>query len=102
MTEERKENRGGYRPGSGGKTKPPTLLQIAGTYEDPEGFLRAVMNDSETDVKVRVEAAKAILAAKHKKQAAKGKKEERQEAAQAVAGRFTAVAPPKLAAVGGK
>lgn len=92
---------GGARPNTGPKPKPPTLLQIASTYDDPENFLKAVMNDAETDVKVRVDAAKALVSAKYRKEEAKGKKEQRQEDAQRVASRFAAATPPKLVAAGG-
>jgi phage terminase small subunit len=65
---------GGARPGAGRKPKEPTILALAATYDDPEKFLRAVMNDSATDAKVRVDAAKALMPFVHaKKGAAAGK-----------------------------
>lgn len=93
---------GGARPNSGPKPKEPTILQLAATYDDPEKFLRAVMNDAMTDAKLRVDAAKALMPFTHVKKGEGGKKEQRQADAEKVAGRFSAAEPPKLAAVGGK
>jgi phage terminase small subunit len=93
---------GGIRPGAGRKPKEPTILQLAATYDDPAKFLAAVMNDAGTDVKVRTDAAKALMPYKHQKLGEGGKKEQRQADAQKVAGRFSAAAPPKLIAAGGK
>lgn len=93
---------GGARPGAGRKPNEPTILKLAATYDDPEKFLTAVMNDSGTDVKVRVDAAKALMPFRHKKLGEGGKKEQKDDAAKKVAGRFAAGAPPKLVAAGGK
>jgi phage terminase small subunit len=57
------------------------------------------MNDSGSDAKLRVDAAKALL----RERAEAGKKEIKQDAAKrAAAGKFAAAAPPKLVAAGGK
>lgn len=93
---------GGARPGAGRKPKEPTIIQLAATYDDPEKFLRAVMNDSGSEAKLRVDAAKALMPYVHPKKGEGGKKEQRQEDAKKVAGRFGAAAPPKLVATGGK
>lgn len=58
-------------------------------YSDPMDFLRAVMNDGGEDVKLRVDAARVLMPYVHAKPGEKGKKQERQEAAEKVAGRFS-------------
>lgn len=93
---------GGARPNSGPKPKEPTILQLASTYDDPEKFLRAVMNDSGTDAKLRVDAAKALMPFIHARKGESGKKEQKQADATKVAGRFSAAEAPKLVAAGGK
>jgi phage terminase small subunit len=94
---------GGARPGAGRKKQEPTILQLAATYDDPAKFLAAVMNDSTTDVKVRTDAAKALMPYKHPKLGEGGKKgEAADKAKKAGAGKFGSSAPPRLAAAGGK
>lgn len=93
---------GGARPGAGRKPKEPTILQLAATYDDPARFLAAVMNNSSTDVKIRTDAAKALMPYKHPKLGEGGKKEQKQADAQKAASRFNAASPPKLVAAGGK
>lgn len=95
-------NSGGARPGAGRKPKAPPILSLAATYDDPAKFLRAVMNDSGADLKLRADAAKALMPFVHKKLGEGGKKEQAQEAAQKVASRFAPARPPKLVAAGGK
>lgn len=93
---------GGARPGAGRPPKEPTILQLAATYDDPEKFLRAVMNDSMSEAKLRVDAAKALMPYIHAKKGEVGKKDQRQADANKVAGRFSAAMPPKLVAAGGR
>lgn len=95
-------NSGGARPGAGRKPKEPAILVLAATYDDPEKFLRAVMNDSGSEAKLRVDAAKALMPYIHAKKGEGGKKEARQAEAQKVASRYAPAAPPKLVAAGGK
>lgn len=95
-------NTGGARPGAGRKPNPPVLIDLSLVYEDPEKFLRAVMNDSATDAKLRVDAAKALMPYVHERKGDAGKKAAQNEAAKQVASRFSASAPPKLVAAGGK
>lgn len=71
-------------------------------YKDPKDFLMAVMNDPESDIKTRSEAAKALMPFIHQKKGETGKKEASEENAKKIASRFSAVAAPKLVAVGGK
>lgn len=68
-------------------------------FSDPKAFLNAVMNDMETEPKLRVFAAKELMPYYHRKLGDTGKKEERKDAAsKAASGRFAA-APPPLRAV---
>jgi phage terminase small subunit len=114
-TDKPKSGRGGYRPGAGRKPKPPVLLAVAPApapkvdstvesqgVEDPKEFLSSLMNDARADVKLRFEAAKALMPFVHAKIGEVGKKDQKQNDAQKVAGRFTASAPPKLVAAGGR
>lgn len=87
---------GGARPNSGPKPKEPVVLVLGAIYDDPEKFLKAVMNDSGTDAKLRVDAAKALLSAQVRRAENGGKKEAQQAAAKKVATKFAAAAPPKL------
>ncbi len=67
-------------------------------YEDPLEFLRSVMNNANEDVDTRKDAAKAMLPYIHPKKGEGGKKDARNAAAQALAGKskFGSMAPPKL------
>jgi len=70
---------------------------------DPVEFLTKVMNEPAADLRLRIDAAKAMLPFKHKKLGEGGKKDEdANKAKQAGAGKFAAAAPPKLVAAGGK
>lgn len=94
---------GGARPGAGRKPKEPPILTLVATYDDPAKFLRAVMNDSGSEAKLRVDAAKALMPFTHVKLGEGGKKDQKQEAAnKAAGGKFSASAPPTLAAANGK
>ena len=93
---------GGARAGAGRKKKEPPILTLAATYDDPAKFLRAVMNDSGSEAKLRVDAAKALMPFVHQKLGEGGKKQQQDDAAKKVAGRFAAGTPPKLVATGGK
>ncbi len=93
---------GGSRPGAGRKPKEPVALNLNVIYDDPDKFLKAVMNDSGTDAKLRVDAAKALLSAQVRRAENGGKKEEKAAAAAKVASKFATATPPKLVAAGGK
>ena len=84
---------------SGREINLPDLSQM---YSDPKDFLVALMNDTAEDVKLRLDAAKALMPFTHQKKGEGGKKEQRNEEAKKVAGRFAPSAPPRLAAAGGK
>ncbi len=93
---------GGARPNSGPKPKEPVVLVLGTIYDEPDKFLKAVMNDSGTDAKLRVDAAKALLSAQVRRAENGGKKEDQKAAAAKVASKFTTPTPPKLVAAGGK
>ena len=97
-----RKNSGGARPGAGRKPKPPTIVQVAQSHDDPAAFLVSVMNDAGADAKLRVDAAKALMPYKHARLGEGGKKEQRQKEAEKVAGRFSAGVPPRLVAAGGR
>jgi phage terminase small subunit len=70
---------------------------------DPVEFLTKVMNEPAAELRLRIDAAKAMLPFKHKKLGEGGKKDLKDDAAKAAgAGKFSATAPPKLVAAGGK
>ena len=96
---------GGARPGAGRKKQEPTLITVpvpvtdSLAHKDPKIFLLALMNDLEADVKLRADAAKALMPFMHTKLGEGGKKDQRQEAAKkATTGKFGSAAPPRLVA----
>lgn len=78
------------------------VLALSKLYEDPKAFLKAVMNDTVSDMKLRVDAAKAMLPYEHARVGEGGKKEQKDAAAKTVASKFAPAQPPKLVAAGGK
>lgn len=79
------------------------MLTLSAIYDEPEKFLRAVMNDSGTEAKLRIDAAKALLSAQVRRAENGGKKEAKAAAAKtAGAGKFASAAPPRLVAAGGR
>ena len=93
---------GGARAGAGRPKKEPVILTLSVTYDDPLAFLKAIMNDNGTEAKLRVDAAKALMPFVHPKKGEAGKKDQKNEQAKLVAGRFAQAAAPRLAAAGGK
>ena len=95
---------GGARTGAGRPPKEPVVLVLSAVYDEPDKFLKAVMNDSGTEAKLRVDAAKALLSAQVRRAENGGKKDAQAAAAKktAGAGKFASSSPPKLAAAGGK
>ena len=89
---------GGKRRGAGRKPQEPVLIDSTDLLtSDPKQFLTALMNDAAADIKLRADAAKALLNAELRSQEAKGKKEERNDAAKkASTNKFAPSAPPKL------
>ena len=109
--------RGGSRPGAGRKKalvkaepRPdkvePTLeapvSDVPVTVKTPLQYMLDVMNDPCADERLRSQMAVAAAPYMHAKKGEGGKKEQKQEAAEKVAKRFQAAAPPKLVAAGGK
>lgn len=78
------------------------LPDFSKMYSDPAEFLKALMNDAGEDMKLRVDAAKALMPYIHQRKGEGGKKDAKQEAAEKVSGRFGPPSPPKLVAMGGK
>lgn len=73
------------------------LAGLAREYDDPADFLRALMNEQAEDVKLRLDAAKALMPYTHARLGEQGKKEARQEAArEAGQGRFGTGRAPRL------
>ncbi|KGT86260.1 phage terminase small subunit [Erwinia typographi] len=71
-------------------------------YDDPIEYLKAVMNGKEPDDPGRRDSAKAMLPYMHPKKGEGGKKDAKQAAAQAVASKFTGMAPPQLVVSNGR
>lgn len=96
---------GGKRPGAGRKPAEPVKLDIPVpvgetlAHKDPKVFLLALMNDLEADVKLRADAAKALMPFMHQKIGEGGKKDEAAEKAKAAAsGRYGVRQGPRLVA----
>lgn len=94
---------GGARIGTGPKPKEAQKLDIpvpiaeSLAHKDPKVFLLALMNDIEADVKLRSDAAKALMPFMHMKLGEGGKKDEKMNAAKTAGkGKFGSTAPPKL------
>lgn len=83
-----------------GQERPPEPEDLSGLM--PLDFLLQVMRDPEEDKGRRMQAATLAAPYCHPKKGESGKKEQKADAAKKVAGRFTAAAPPKLVAAGGK
>lgn len=89
-------NTGGARPGAGRKKKEPVRIESIETT-DPKRFLLEVMSNQILDVRLRIDAAKALLPYLYQRKGETGKKEEQQEKAGKVSsGRFAASPPPAL------
>ncbi|KFJ11705.1 hypothetical protein DR66_2376 [Delftia acidovorans] len=89
---------GGARPGAGRPPKEPAYLNLSVTYDEPAKFLKAVMNDSGTEAKLRIDAAKALLSAEVRRGENGGKKAARAGAAatRAKSGKYASATPPNL------
>lgn len=99
---------GGYRPGAGRKPAKAVKLSIPVpvvetlAHKDAKVFLMALMNDLEADIKLRADAAKALLPFQHAKVENTIKADKQDAAKKAATGKFGAAAPPKLVAVAGR
>ena len=76
--------------------QPATQISDSLTHKDPKVFLLALMNDLEADVKLRADAAKALMPFMHPKIAEGVKDQRKEDAKKAGAGKFGASAPPRL------
>lgn len=100
--------RGGARPGAGRKTKAVSdaikaceaaAKKAYNKDMTPLDFMLATMRDGEQDIRIRMAMAQAAAPYVHGKAAdqVKGKKEERQDAAEkAATGKFAVPSAPKL------
>ena len=84
--------------------KTVSLPDLGKLYSDPLEFLKAVANDPEQDMKLRVDAAKAWVPYVHGKIGEQGKKDAKKQAADkaATGGRFAPPPPPTHLRVVGK
>ncbi len=105
---------GGYRPGAGRKkpeavkldvpvpapaeqpkiTKLDVKVSDCLAHKDPKIFLMALMNDYEADIKLRADAAKALMPFIHAKVENTIKADKDSAAKKAATGKFGAAAPP--------
>lgn len=81
---------------------PDALAGMGEEGFDPRPALEQVALGLLEPSPAQMKALIALMPYVHTKRGEGGKKEQRQEAAQKVAGRFAPAAPPKLAAVGGR
>lgn len=100
-------NTGGARAGAGRKPSKPSEESANKESVLIEGMdmlemLQAVALGRTDANALQVRAAIAAVQYTHRKMADGGVKEQKQEAAKKIAGRFASAAPPRLAAQGGK
>lgn len=70
---------------------------LSKTFDDPQDFLKAMMNDAAEDPKLRLDAAKTLMPYVHSRKGESGKKDARKDAAAAAAsGRLAPKQPPRL------
>lgn len=106
--------RGGFRPGSGrpsknaetvtAKESREVIADGIASCEDPAAFLADLMNNTDQDMRVRADAAKALLPYVHAKKGEAGKKAAKKDAAATVAGKgkFAPGSGPRLVVNNGK
>lgn len=99
-----RKNAGGARPGAGRKPKAVAATVLIESKEcDMLKLLQDVALGRIEASSIQVRAAIAAVQYTHTKRADGGKKEEREEMSKrASAGKFSASAPPKLVAAGGR
>jgi phage terminase small subunit len=93
-------NTGGKRPNAGRKTAP--AVPVDAESEDALKLLHDIAFGRIEANTVQVRAAIAAVQYTHAKVGEGGKKEQRDADAKKVAARFSAAAPPRLVAAGGK
>jgi phage terminase small subunit len=91
---------GGVRPGAGRKPADAVKLSIpvpvteSLAHKDAKMFLMALMNNLEADIKIRADAAKALLPFQHATVENTVKDDKKEAAKKAATGKFGAAAPP--------
>lgn len=91
---------GGVRPGAGRKPAEAVKIKIPVpvtenlAHKDAMMFLMALMNDLEADIKLRADAAKALLPFQRAKVENTVKSDKQDAAKKAATGKFGAAAPP--------
>ena len=94
MTDQPKR-RGGVRPGAGRPKSGPVLLPDLPATNDPLAFLLALVNEPTADMRLRLNAAVALMPYVHAKAGETGKKDAKQDAAEkAASGKFVSTNPP--------
>lgn len=90
-----KGTHGGRRAGAGRPHNPPVLLSGLPATDCPVQWLLALVNHASAPLRLRVDAAKALMPYFHKKPGNIGKKENAADAAKkAAGGKFAPSAPP--------
>lgn len=100
-------NADGTKPDGGewspfGRQAPQTPAQEDLSELTPLNYMLQVMRDPEEDKARRLQAATLAAPYVHAKKGEGGKKEQKDEAAKKVAGRFAVATPPKLVAAAGR
>ena len=93
-----RENSGGKREGAGRKPVVPSGVSDAGG-DDAESFLLELIKDKSADVRLRLEAAKTLIAYQKPKMGEQGKKDAKKDAAHAASARFSIPLAPRLTLV---
>lgn len=75
--EDKKSTKGGYREGAGRKPNPVILRELP-EGADPKDYLIQIMQDNSVDMKLRLDAAKALMPYVYKKLGEDGKKAEKE------------------------
>jgi phage terminase small subunit len=83
-------------PKRGDATQDEFDLAAVTNFRDPKAFLVSAMNDGAMDMRLRVDAAKALMPYTHQRKGEGGKKEAQADAARKAASKFSSLAPPKL------
>lgn len=74
-----------------------SLPDLGKMFSDPKEFLKSMMNDPSEDMKLRFEAAKALMPYTHERKGEEGKKKSAAKGAgKAATGKFAPKEPPRL------
>lgn len=83
-------------PPAGAPQRPAFDLEALTHFSDPKAFLRACMNEPQVEMKLRVDAAKALMPFEHQKKGEGGKKQAKDEAAKEAVNKFAATPAPGI------